>query len=199
MSDGLLLFLVFLAQTAPPSDLAFNPTHSTQQVLSFFTIDTTLTTVLCCWTVLLVLYPIGRYLVKPWAFRRDRLFGLLAGEAIVYYYKQFRPGSKIGGKPVGDPTLTEQAYMDSFTVDFNTWYGRRYYIAPVCGLAILSLFCAWWTIVTIRLWILGRQDVQSMHGLVAAAIAGAFAWIISDEIDRLRRRDFTSSDVSSVI
>ena len=126
---------------------------------------------------------------------RDRLFGLLDGKAIVYYYQQFRPGSKIGDKSVGDPALTNQAYMATFAKDFDTWHGRRYYIAPLCGLGILALVCAWWAVVTTRQWILGRQNVESMHGLIAAAIAGAFVWIISDEIDRLRRRDFTSSDV----
>jgi hypothetical protein len=161
----------------------------------FFTTDTTLVVVFCCCTVLLVLYPIGRYLAKSWAFRRDRLFGLLAGAAIVEYYKQFRPGSAIGDKKVGDPTLTEDAYLKSFKTDFNVWYGRKYYIVPVCGLAILSVFCAWWTVLTMRQWVTGAQKVESMHGMVAAAIGGAFVWIISDEIDRLRRRDFTSSDV----
>ena len=157
--------------------------------------DLFLTAVLCVFTFLLVLYPIGRYLFKPWAFRRDRLFGLLEGTAIVFYYKQFRPGTKIGDLKTGDDSLSTEAYMASFCSDFDHWYGRKYYIAPVCGLGALSLACAWWMILMMREWTGGSGNADSGHGLVAAALAGAFVWIISDEIDRLRRRDFTSSDV----
>lgn len=35
----------------------------------------------------------------------------------------------------------------------------------------------------------------SLRGLVASALAGALVWVISDEFDRLRRRDFTTTDV----
>ena len=161
----------------------------------FFTTDTTLAAVFCCCTVLLVLYPIARYLIKPWAFRRDRLFGLLAGMAIVEYYKQFRPSSIIANKKAGDPALSDEEYLRAFETDFNSWYGRRYYFVPICGLALLSFVSAWWVVLTARQWVMGAQMVESTHGLVAAAIGGAFVWIISDELDRLRRRDFTSSDV----
>jgi len=46
----------------------------------------------CLFMVLLVIYPIGRYLAKPWAFRRDTLIGQLSGSSMELYYKQFRAG-----------------------------------------------------------------------------------------------------------
>ena len=85
--------------------------------------------------------------------------------------------------------------MAAFTHQFGVWYGRRYYVIPVIGLTILSVACARWGYYSLILWISGERSIESMFGLSAAAIAGAFVWIISDEIDRLRRRDFTSSDV----
>ena len=192
---GFLAKLSALAALALPIPTFALAAPNISRARYFFTTDTTLVVVFCCFTVLLVLYPIGRYLVKPWAFRRDRLFGLLAGVAIVEYYKQFRPSSTIANKKVGDPALSEEEYFSLFKTDFNVWYGRKYYIVPICGLAILSFVSAWWAVLTARQWVTGAQKVESTHGLVAAAIGGAFVWIISDELDRLRRRDFTSSDV----
>jgi hypothetical protein len=150
---------------------------------------------MCLFTFLMVIYPIGRYLAKPWTFRREYLIGQLSGESMKRYYEQFRAGALIKGKPVGDGSLIDSDYTATFRADFEKWYGRRYYVFPVLGLAILTAICGWWACVNLWDWISGLQSIESMHGLVAAAIAGAFVWIISDEIDRLRRRDFTSYDV----
>ena len=168
--------------------------------------DRAISASLCAFTVLIVIYPIGRYLAKPWAFRRDALTGQLAGNSMKLYYERFRRGELIAKvdadkKPtkqrlrVGDPALTPDDYEVAFTHHFDKWYGRRYYIAPVFGLTVLTAICAWWGCAKLWLWISGLRSVESMTGLVAAALAGAFVWIVSDEIDRLRRRDFTSSDV----
>jgi hypothetical protein len=150
---------------------------------------------LCLFTFLMVIYPIARYLAKPWTFRREYLIGQLSGESMKLYYEQFRAGASIKGKAVGDPDLNDADYTLAFRDDFNKWYGRRYYIAPVLGLAIVTGICGWWGCVNLWDWISGLRSFESMRGLVAAAIAGAFIWVISDEIDRLRRRDFTSFDV----
>jgi hypothetical protein len=159
----------------------------------------------CLFSLLLVVYPIARYLAKPWTFRRDTLTGQLSGSPMKLYYQQFRGGELIPNvssgkkpveqKPVGDSALSVSDYEQAFVAQFDKWYGRHYYIAPVCGLAVLTAICAWWGTVNLWLWISGLRDIESLYGLAGAAIAGAIVWIISDEIDRLRRRDFTTSDV----
>ena len=158
-------------------------------------VDRILIATLCGFTFLMVIYPIGRYLDKPWAFRRDYLIAQLAGESMRRYYEQFRAGALIQGKAVGDPSLKDSDYTDAFRRDFNKWYGRRYYIFPIFGLGVLTAICGWWGCQSLWDWASGYRSLASMRGLVAAAIAGAFVWIISDEIDRLRRRDFTSFDI----
>lgn len=157
--------------------------------------DRTIPIAMCVFTFLMVIYPIGRYLVSAWKFRREYLIGQLSGDSMKLYYQQFRAGACIGKMPVGDPSLTAADYTQAFRADFNTWYGRRYYIAPVIGLAVLTAVCGWWGCVTLWDWMSGQRSPESMQGLVGAALAGAFVWVISDEIDRLRRRDFTSFDV----
>ena len=170
-------------------------------------VDGVVSVAFCLFTLLLVIYPIGRYLAKPWAFRRDTLIGQLSGDPMRLYYRQFHSGEMIPNisaqgdkksaesKPVGDPALQLSDYEAAFRRHFNKWHGRRYYIAPVAGLAVLTAVSAWWGCANLWLWISGLRSIESMYGLAAAAIAGGLVWIISDEIDRLRRRDFTSSDV----
>jgi hypothetical protein len=157
--------------------------------------DRVIPAAMCLFTFLMVIYPIGRYLAKPWTFRRDYLIGQLSGESMKLYYQQFRAGAMIQKKPVGDPSLSDADYTQAFRVDFDKWYGRRYYIFPVLGLAVLTGICGWWGCTLLWDWTDGLRTPESMRGLVGAALAGAFVWIISDEIDRLRRRDFTSFDV----
>jgi hypothetical protein len=157
--------------------------------------DRALPVAICSFTLLMVMYPILRYLAKSWAFRRDYLIGQLSGDSMKLYYEQFRAGATILQKPIGDPSLSGANYTDAFRHDFNKWYGRRYYIVPVIGLLILTAFCGWWGSVLLWDWTGGLVGSESMRRLVGAALAGAYLWIISDEIDRLRRRDFTSFDV----
>lgn len=161
----------------------------------------------CALTMILVLYPIGRFLTKQWAFRTDRLFGALTGDAIVYYYQQFRPGAAILGKipptklvqPVDNCFYsqdTSKAYLADFKKDFYRRYGRGYYIGPLFMLLLLTAVSAYWAQKMLREWAASAAGPgASLRALVASALAGAFVWVISDEIDRLRRRDFTSSDV----
>jgi hypothetical protein len=164
----------------------------------------------CIVTVFLVVYPILRFLQKQWSFRRDRLFGAMLGDAVVYYYKQFRREVILDGistSPVihvTNPDLpaqtsqfsadTQNKYFKQFTRDFNRWYGKRYYIVPLVMLFVLTAASAWWGAKVVENLALGAAQ-DTYRSLVASALAGAFVWVVSDELDRLRRRDFTSSDV----
>lgn len=168
--------------------------------------DTQTIEILCGAGVILVLFPIGRFLLKQWKFRASRLFGELAGDPIVYYYQQFRPGGGPKSAPpvkMAEPVdgnwfaaVDWKPYMDSFCTDFYTWYGRRYYIAPVLMLVVLTAGAACWAQRMLREWAMTAGGPgTSMRALTASALAGAFVWVISDELDRLRRRDFTTNDV----
>lgn len=179
-----------------------------ERIRLFFANRDTLTIVtFCAVTILVVLWPIGRFLITQWDFRRVRIFGALSGDAVVYYYKQFRPGALVlkTVPPESNTVDTDKhafdskvrgAYSQAFKRDFNRWYGRRYYIAPVAMLVILTTVSACWGQVMLRKWALEQLGPgTSLRALVASALSGAFVWVISDEIDRLRRRDFTTSDV----
>jgi len=169
--------------------------------------DSLLVIVFCALAVLLVIWPILRFLYRPWSFRKELIFGAVAGDAAVYYYQQFRPGAPVITKtpptksvPSIDgyayPHPTRDAYFEAFKEDFFRWYGRRYYIAPVAMLTILTAVSACWAQKMLREWASNEMGPgTTLRALTASALAGAFVWVISDEIDRLRRRDFTTSDV----
>ncbi|HSY36314.1 MAG TPA: hypothetical protein VK814_11240 [Acidobacteriaceae bacterium] len=169
--------------------------------------DELLAMTFCGVTVLLVAWPILRFLYRPWIFRKELIFGAVSGDAAVYYYQQFRPGADILKKTppeklperVGGnwyPTTTQDAYFAAFEKDFFKWYGRRYYVAPVAMLIILTTVSACWAQRMLREWAgTGVGPGTTLRALSASALAGAFVWVISDEIDRLRKRDFTTSDV----
>jgi hypothetical protein len=169
--------------------------------------DNLLIGLFCAMTVLLVLYPVLRFVLYQWSFRKEKLLGALAGDAIVYYYRQFRAGAPIlallpleEGEPdecgcVFDETASG-AYMASFREDFTRWYGRKYYVGPVLMLAILSGVSGFWASEMLQTWAVnGTGPGSNLRALAASALAGAFVWVISDEIDRLRTRDFTTIDV----
>lgn len=85
--------------------------------------------------------------------------------------------------------------MEAFARDFDRWYGRKYYIPPLLMLTRLSGVAVWWGSGCVQTWVVDGSSLDSLRALVASALAGGIVWIISDELDRLRRRDFTTSDV----
>jgi hypothetical protein len=168
--------------------------------------------VLCAGCVLLVAVPILQFLLGPWADRREKVMAVLAGEPLKLYYQKFRANVAIAkekyvpnpAKPKqfkfkdrlpSDATLVEWEFNSAFARDFGRWYGIRYYILPVVILVLLTGCCAVWGVREAQGWIDGTRMVDSMTGLAAAALTGAFMWVLSDEIDRLRRHDFTTSDL----
>lgn len=196
--------------TNPPSagTSAATTSSTLSRIGSFLANRDALTVVtFCAVTVFVVLWPIVRFLITQWDFRRVRIFGALAGDAVVYYYRQFRPGAQVlktvpseENTPGTDnhvfTSKVREAYLEAFKGDFYRWYGRRYYFAPVTILAILTTVSACWGQVMLRKWASEQLGPGTgLRALVASALAGAFVWVLSDEFDRLRRRDFTTTDV----
>lgn len=184
------------ANRTPPAANAPSPPYRRR--------DTTLIEIFCGMSGLLVLYPILRFLFSQWSFRQQRIFGNLAGDAVVFYYQQFRPGAAVlkDHPPVPQgalrpifPEATSKAYMDAFSTDFYRWYGRKYYIAPVLMLTTVTVTLAVWSEKMLRFWASASRNPEGLRALTASALAGAVVWVISDALDRLRRRDFTTIDV----
>jgi hypothetical protein len=127
----------------------------------------------CAIAALLIVFPICRFLLTQWDFRRERLFGFLAGGAIIPYYEQFRPGSSIMMLPLDKRNpLTADTYIDAFQADFFRWYGRRYYVVPIFLLAILTAGSVFWGVETLRQWSISSIDFKTYRAVTASALAG---------------------------
>lgn len=141
--------------------------------------------IFCSLAAAMVLVPILLYLFGPWATRRNKLLGYLDASSLVLYYQQFFPAKK------PNPNEVEK----EFRRDFARTYGRRHYGVPIFLLALLTAASAFATARTLQVWQNVAPSKYALPWIVLSALAGGFVWVISDLISRLRRRDFTVSDV----
>jgi hypothetical protein len=140
---------------------------------------------LCGLAAAIVCVPILLYLLRPWATRRDKLFGYLDAPSLVLYYQQFFPSKN------PDPDKVQK----EFRRDFSRTYGRQHYLIPIVLLWLLTVVSAFLAARTLQVWQKVSPDKYAAPWIVLSALAGGFAWVISDMIGRLRKRDFTVSDV----
>ncbi len=141
--------------------------------------------ILCGLAGTMVLLPLLLYLYRPWATRRDNLFGYLDKASLILYYHQFFPSKN------PDPDSVE----NQFRQDFSRTYGRRHYVLPILLLVVLTAVSAFTAARTLQVWQKVAPGSYALPWIVLSALAGGFAWVIGDLIGRLRRRDFTVHDV----
>lgn len=137
----------------------------------------------------MVLLPVLQYLVRLWAPRRDNILSYLGKDSLTLYYERFYP----------DATPVKDSVEEDFTKYFNKRYGRRYYVFPIILLALLTFASAFAISRTLQVWQKAVSDPYSLPWIVVSALAGGFTWVINDLINRLRRRDFSVSDVYNAV
>jgi hypothetical protein len=133
---------------------------------------------------LLSIMPLLVYLYRSWSVRRDKLLSYLNRDALQIYYDQF-PWTNV----------REDDLQKRFRKQFNYLYGRRTFLWP------LALF---FVVTAGALYAVGNSVTQYLHAaprgwdlpqLAVAALLGAFMWSISDQLDRINRRDLGPKDV----
>jgi hypothetical protein len=132
----------------------------------------------------MTLLPLLLYLFVQWTTRRDKLLAYLDVLSLMLYYRQFS-----STKPVKD---TVQA---DFRRYFGRHYGRRHYVLPILLLTVLTGVIAVSAARTLQSWQKVAPGEFALPSIVVSALAGGFTWVINDLVGRLRRRDFTVSDV----
>jgi hypothetical protein len=140
---------------------------------------------------LMVVLPALLYLRRSWNSRRDALFQVMTDGALEQYYRQFSPARNI---PSGQRVST-------FRRDFGRQYGRRWYVSPLLLLGVLFGFGAWGTAGTLKVWtgVASANDTFAVPSVALSAFLGGVAWVVNDQLDRLRTRDFTSHDVYNCV
>ena len=138
---------------------------------------------------ILVLWPAFFYLISKagWAERRQKIFTHFTAPALKLYFGLYFPSINIKGE--SDAKLTER-----FKKHYGCYYGRRHAVIPLLLLAVVAGLGMWGTAETLKTW-------QTQHGsfawppIILSAFLGAFTWVASDQLSRLRQRDFSTGDI----
>jgi hypothetical protein len=128
--------------------------------------------------------PLVLYLLTGWRVRRDKLLSYLNQDALAVYYNQF-PWTH----------STEPDLQKRFKDQFNFLYGRRHYIVPTALLSCVSGGAAVLVARSVQAWFKVAPGAVAAPKIAVSALLGAFLWAVSDELNRIRRRDIAPVDV----
>lgn len=134
----------------------------------------------------LVLIPPVHYLSTLWRVRRDALLELMKENSILLYFRQFHPAEKV------DRGTARQA----FNRFFHERYGRQHYALAYMVLFGLTTLATYSAIDALTGWVHGTP-VRKETLLVAAALAGAYFFVIQDQLSQIRKLDLTRDDLSN--
>ncbi len=134
----------------------------------------------------LMLAPVIAYLFTGWAVRRDKLFCYMSAPALEVYYAQFPWASS-----------RQPDYERRFRKQFHYLYGRRHFVIPLSLFSILTLGSLWAVCRTAQHYSNVTPGAFVLPKTAVAALLGAFLWSISDELERIVRRDLAPKDVYS--
>ena len=135
------------------------------------------------WAVLIS--PSIAFVLVPWKYRRDRLWDFFSGDILRNYYNLFTPTVECG---------TDAEYVSHFRHRFSSRYGRHNFLFPIFLLAVLSAIALWATANTV-IAIAGHASDITLPVTAIASLLGAYMWIVWDQLNRFRSRDFTIHDL----
>jgi len=150
-----------------------------------------ITVAACVLGWLLTLSPPVVYLATSWKERRKHLFGIMTPTALREYYKQFSPSIVISGDQL----------QSRFQADFDQRYGWKLYLVPLFLLSAIAAVGLWGSARTLQVWVgIATDDRKfAINDIALSALLGGITWVVSDQLARLRRRDFTSHDIYNCV
>ena len=133
----------------------------------------------------LLVGPVAFYLTGPWTFRRDEILQGISASAADRYFRTFY--SEIGKAARAAPT---------FARFYSNRFGRQRYVIPTVVMLATGITSATWTTASILVWTGLRPAVTGvLDRTSAAALSGAYLWVIADLIARWKSRDLSPSDL----
>ena len=138
----------------------------------------------CLGAFLLMCIPPVRYLFIGWQIRRDKLFSYLNEKALKIYFDQFP--YRVG---------RETDLVKSFRKQFHYLYGRQHFVVPLGFFVLICAVTAWAVAESVKSWFYVAPASYALPKLAVGALLGAFAWSVTDEFSRIRRRDLAPMDI----
>jgi hypothetical protein len=133
---------------------------------------------------ILSVMPVLVYLYRGWSVRRDKLLSYLNLDALKIYYDQF-PWTNVN----------EDDLSKRFRKQFNYLYGRRNFFLPMSLFIVISGGALFAVGKSVTQYLHASAAAWSLPQLAVAALLGGFMWLISDELDRITRRDLAPKDI----
>jgi hypothetical protein len=135
----------------------------------------------------LLIMPVLRYLAVGWATKRRAIVSGLTKEAIDLYFHQFYPNEHVDKGHV----------RAAFENNFDRRFGRRHYLLPGLFLAAVAGLATFLLSASVAVWLgILPQEAGAIPAVAAAALAGAYMWVLDDLITRNRRLDLAPANLS---
>ena len=130
--------------------------------------------------------PVLIHLWRGWQIRRDKLLSYLSADALAVYYGQF------------PWRVSQEADLaKAFREQFHYLYGRSHFVVPLVLFVSVAIVSAFGVAMSVKSWFKVAASSYALPGIAVSALLGAFAWVITDEFGRIRRRDLAPVDVYS--
>jgi hypothetical protein len=137
----------------------------------------------------LLMYPIFQYIFIGWRNNRQAIMSIIDDQAKITYLKKIRKLSE---------DINKRNVKNIFDKFYTKKFGRRRFVVPTVIMFVVIVILS---SIEVEFFIKGENFVWkptlSINGVAAAALAGAYMWVIGDFISRARRLDFSPADVSS--
>jgi hypothetical protein len=153
----------------------------------------------------LAVYPVQAYLRRGWAIKKTDIFSSFSEDAKVLYLKVFMKT----GFAAGDAACIQQQAAASFEKLYLDRYGRYKFRTPLLLFTVVNFIGMFLVSQSALAWVealagcglvsfcakVGGAPMMLIPDVAAAAISGAYVWIVSDLISRNRRLDLSPTDV----
>lgn len=137
---------------------------------------------------LLLLAPVGTYLVFGWPVRKDEILNGLNSEersALGLYFTTFQPNFR---NDIPDLEQRLKLY-------FDRQFGRRHFVIPLLLLCVISgtmlMYVAQW----VREIMSATPSGDQNFGIAIYAVMGAYMWVLYDQITRWWYSDISPGDL----
>ena len=135
----------------------------------------------------LLMMPSIRFLRVGWHRKKEDIISGLSDESIRLYFKHFYPNEK----------LDENNVRETFESNFDHRFGRQHFALPMILLILIAGVQLFLLGGTVAVWLkIIPKTGGVLPPIVAAAMSGAYMWVLTDMISRNQRLDLAPVSLS---
>jgi hypothetical protein len=144
----------------------------------------------CVLAWLVAFLPSVFYVAVVWRLRKDKIVSSFSSQALADYYSLYFPAKCKTGE--ADPIVR-------FEKDWGRKYGRRRFILPAILLIMVSGTGLWGVAQSAAVWLGVALGTLSLPQMAVSAFLGSYAWVVYDQLSRLRSGDFGPADINNAV